>query len=108
MPYYTISYGIDPSGNNVGNGYSQYIIRDLLRGKYGYDEVICTDWAVTHDYYVVEDAHGKCWGYETASEAERHFAILLAGVDQFGGNNDKQPVLDGRILSMVINPIKQK
>ena len=94
MPYYTISYNVDPSGNNVGNGYSQYIIRDLLRGKYGYDEVICTDWAVTHDYYVVEDAHGKCWGYETASEAERHFAILLAGVDQFGGNNDKQPVLD--------------
>lgn len=94
MPYYTISYGVDPEGNNVGNCYSQYIIRDMLREKYGYDQVICTDWAVTHDYFKVEESYGKCWGYEENTEAERHFAILLAGVDQFGGNNDKQPVLD--------------
>ena len=94
MPYYTISYGIDPSGRNVGNSYSGYIINDLLRDKYGYDGVVCTDWAITHDYQKVEDATGKCWGYENATEAERHFAVLEAGVDQFGGNNAKQPVLD--------------
>ena len=94
MPYYTISYGIDPSGRNVGNSYSGYIINDLLRDKYGYDGVVCTDWAITHDYQKVEDATGKCWGYEYATEAERHFAVLEAGVDQFGGNNAKQPVLD--------------
>ena len=93
MPYYTISYGIDPSGRNVGNSYSGYIINDLLRDKYGYDGVVCTDWAITHDYQKVEDATGKCWGYENATEAERHFAVLEAGVDQFGGNNAKQPVL---------------
>ncbi|MGM9768262.1 MAG: glycoside hydrolase family 3 protein [Candidatus Cryptobacteroides sp.] len=94
MPYYTISYGIDPSGSNVGNSYSGYIINDLLRDKYGYDGVVCTDWAITHDYQKVEDATGKCWGYENATGAERHFAVLKAGVDQFGGNNKKQPVLD--------------
>lgn len=98
MPYYTISYGIDPSGRNVGNSYSGYIINDLLREKYGYDGVVCTDWAITHDYQKVEDATGKCWGYENATEAERHFAVLEAGVDQFGGNNAKQPVLDAYCL----------
>lgn len=94
MPYYTISYGIDPDGNNVGNSYSRYMIQDLLRDGYGYDGVICTDWAVTHDYHKVEESNGKCWGHETETEAERHFAVLLAGVDQFGGNNDKGPVLE--------------
>ncbi len=94
MPYYTVSYGQDPSGANVGNGYSPYIVDTLLRHGYGYDGVVCTDWAVTHNYEKVEWALGKCWGFETATEGERHFAILKAGVDQFGGNNEKAPVLE--------------
>jgi len=94
MPYYTISYGIDPSGQNVGNGYSAYIVNDMLRGEYGYDGVVCTDWGVTHDYHKVEDSEGKCWGIETISEAERHYKAIKAGVDQFGGNNEKAPVLE--------------
>lgn len=94
MPFYTISYGIDPSGRNVGNNYSKYIVGDLLRDKYGYDGVACTDWAVTHDYSKVEEADGKCWGAELLSVAERHYEVLKAGVDQFGGNNDKGPVLE--------------
>ena len=94
MPYYTISYGIDPSGRNVGNSYSRYIVNDLLRNRYGYDGVVCTDWGVTHNYYDVNKAEGKCWGCENMTEAERHYEILKAGVDQFGGNNDAGPVLD--------------
>jgi len=47
MPYYTISTGLDPDGENVGNAFSSYFINDMLRGKYGYDGVICTDWGVT-------------------------------------------------------------
>ena len=94
MPYYTISYGIDPSGRNVGNNYSHYIINDLLRDKYGFDGVVCTDWGITHDNASVESFDGKCWGMETLSVAERHYEVLKAGVDQFGGNNDKGPVLE--------------
>ena len=94
MPYYTISYGVDPSGNNVGNSYSKYIIGDLLRGKYGYDGVVCTDWNITYDNAAIESFDGKCWGRETLSVAERHYEVLKAGVDQFGGNNDKGPVLE--------------
>ena len=94
MPYYTISYGIDPSGKNVGNSYSHYIITDLLRGKYRFDGVVCTDWGITHDNPGVETFDGKCWGTETLSIAERHYEVIKAGVDQFGGNNDKGPVLE--------------
>ena len=93
MPYYTISYGIDPSGDNVGNNFSKYIITDLLREKYGYDGVVCTDWGVTNDNRAIEAFDGKCWGVEGLSVAERHFEVIKAGGDQFGGNNDKGPVL---------------
>jgi len=94
MPYYTISTGIDPSGKNAGNSYSQYIIGTLLRDQYKFDGVVCTDWGITHDNARIESFDGKCWGMETLSVAERHFAVIQAGVDQFGGNNDKGPILE--------------
>ncbi len=91
MPYYTISSG---HGENVGNGYNKYIITDLLREKYGYQGVVCTDWQITPDNPTIEGFTGKCWGMETATVAERHYKVLLTGADQFGGNNDKGPVLE--------------
>lgn len=94
MPYYTISTGIDPSGKNAGNSYSQYIIGTLLRDQYKFDGVVCTDWGITHDNARIESFDGKCWGMETLSVPERHFAVIQAGVDQFGGNNDKGPILE--------------
>ena len=94
MPYYTISHGIDPSGQDRGNSYSHYIINDLLRDKYGFEGVVCTDWGITHDNASIASFDGKCWGMETLTEGERHYEVLKAGVDQFGGNNDKGPVLE--------------
>lgn len=96
MPYYTISYNQDEkNGENVGNSYNKYIISDLLRDKYEYDGVVCTDWMITKDNHVVDAfISGKCWGVETLSEDERHYKALMAGVDQFGGNNEVQPVLN--------------
>ena len=93
MPYYTISYGIDPSGENVANGFSRYIITDLLREKYGFNGVVCTDWVITADNPRVETMNGKPWGVEHLTVEERHFQAIYAGCDQFGGNNDKEPVL---------------
>ncbi|MEG2947693.1 MAG: glycoside hydrolase family 3 N-terminal domain-containing protein, partial [Bacteroidales bacterium] len=93
MPYYTVSHGIDPSGNNVGNGFSQYIISDLLRNTFNYEGVVCTDWGITHNYHSIEEAEGKCWGVESLNIDQRHYIALKAGVDQFGGNNDKEPIL---------------
>ena len=94
MPYYTISYGVDPSGNNVGNSYSKYIITSLLRERYDYGGVVCTDWNITYDNAAIESFDGKCWGVEGLTVAERHYEVIKAGVDQFGGNNDKGPVLE--------------
>jgi len=95
MPYYTISYGIDTLNNEkVGNSYNRYIINDLLRGKYSFDGVICTDWGVTKDETAVDGFGTTCWGAETLSVAERHYKIIMAGVDQFGGNNDAGPVIE--------------
>ncbi len=95
MPYYTISYEQDPSGKNVGNGYSKYLIQDQLRGKYGYDGVVCTDWKITEDAPVFYNRHGgKPWGVEKLSVADRHYMVLMAGIDQFGGNNESDPVIE--------------
>lgn len=95
MPYYTITFDQDKKYNeNVANGYSKYIITDLLRDKYGYDGVVCTDWLVTGDEGKTPDIFaGKPWGVENLSINERHYKAIIAGVDQFGGNNDKKPVL---------------
>lgn len=96
MPYYTVSYGIDQKyGENVGNSYNKYLIQDLLREELGYDGVVCTDWGITHDIGETEETFaGKCWGVENLTEAERHFKALEAGVDQFGGNNNVEPVME--------------
>lgn len=96
MPYYTISYNQDPRNHeNVGNSYSKYIITDLLRTKYHYTGVVCTDWLITADEGKTPDMFmGKSWGVEKLTVAERHYKVLMAGVDQFGGNNVAGPVLE--------------
>ncbi len=96
MPYYTVSWGIDEKdGKNVGNSYSHYIIHDLLREKYGFDGVVCTDWGITQDPEKKIDSFGsRCYGTEKLSEAERHLLALENGVDQFGGNFDSRPILE--------------
>ena len=37
---------------------------------------------------------GKSWGVEKLSVAQRHYKALIAGVDQFGGNNEAAPILE--------------
>lgn len=88
MPYYTISYNQDPSGENVANGFSHYIIKDLLRDKYRFDGVVCTDWGIVRDYNVPWQHSGKPWGVETLSNAERRLRCFEAGVDMLGGARD--------------------
>jgi len=96
MPYYTISFDQDTKNKeNVGNSYNSYIIKDLLRGKYNYDGVVCTDWLITADETAIDIfITGKPWGVEKLTVPERHYKILMAGVDQFGGNNDAGPVTE--------------
>ncbi|MBP3683347.1 MAG: glycoside hydrolase family 3 protein [Oscillospiraceae bacterium] len=93
MPYYTVTGSLDP--DNVGNSYSHHIIQDLLREQEGYDGVVCTDWGITADPDPNMDSFGsRCYGVEDLTEAERHLRIIENGVDQFGGNNDINPILE--------------
>lgn len=92
MPYYTVSYG--QSNENVANNFNADIIGKQLREEAGYDGVVCTDWGVTADLLHPGVHSGKPYGVEHLTVAERHLKVLMAGGDQFGGNNDKQPVLE--------------
>ena len=93
MPYYTVSW-IDEN-ERVGNSYSAYILKKLLREKYAYDGVVCTDWGITGAPNPAIDSFGsRCYGVNKLSEAERHLRIILNGVDQFGGNNRMEPILE--------------
>ncbi len=96
MPYYTISWNQDKKNHeNVANNYNKYLITDLLRDKYGYDGVVCTDWNVTKLHTSMDSfLDGKPWGLESLTLGELHYKALMAGVDQYGGVNDMKPILD--------------
>lgn len=96
MPYYSISWDQDRKyGENVGNSYSKYIVDDLLRKGRNYDGIVCTDWEITGlALPTIEGFAAKCHGAEHLSEAEQHLRIIENGVDMFGGNRAKQPILD--------------
>ena len=93
MPYYTISTDQDPGGENVGNAFSKYFITTLLREKYGYNGVVCTDWGVTREDAGMARFGRTPWGVEHLNEVDKHYKVIMAGCDQFGGNNDAEPVL---------------
>ncbi|MFV0253468.1 MAG: glycoside hydrolase family 3 protein [Beutenbergiaceae bacterium] len=89
MLSYSIGIAADGSaafGDKVATAYDEAKV-GLLRDA-GYDNVIMTDWRVTHN---IEEFGGP-WGMETATVEERHYAVLKAGVDMFGGNNVLAPI----------------
>lgn len=92
MPDYTVCAGIEPE--NVADGFSKVLLDSLLRQKAGFDGVICTDWHITMDVANLTAGGGRPYGVEHLTVPERHYKCIMAGVDQFGGNNDKGPVLE--------------
>jgi beta-glucosidase len=102
MPYYTISWNQDTKNHeNIANNYNKYIITDLLRNKYKYNGVVCTDWNVTGNRNTESSfLDGKPFGVEKLTLAERHYKVLMAGVDQFGGNNEAQPIIEAYAMGV--------
>ncbi len=102
MPYYTISWNQDTKNKeNVGNSYNKYIITDLLRTKYQFDGVACTDWGITGNKTQMDNfTGGKPHGVENLTIAERHYKVLMAGVDQFGGNNEAAPIIEAYAMGV--------
>jgi beta-glucosidase len=102
MPYYGVPVG--QTSEDVAFSYNKDIITGLLRNKYHYDGVVCTDWGLVTDTHmgpVVWPA--RAWGAEKLSTEDRVLKIINAGVDQFGGENIPEVVVklvnDGKISS---------
>jgi beta-glucosidase len=85
MPYYGMP--VDTPLEEVGFGFNKDVIMGLLRGKYGFDGVVCTDWGLLTPLKIMgrEVMPARGWGVENLSVAERAQKALEAGVDQFGG-----------------------
>ncbi|MEQ8547024.1 MAG: glycoside hydrolase family 3 N-terminal domain-containing protein [Cyclobacteriaceae bacterium] len=93
MPYYGVP--TDQTEENVAMSYNKMIITTLLREKYQYDGVVCTDWGLITDLQMGPDVTWKAraWGVEQLSAAERAQKIIEAGCDQFGGESRPELVV---------------
>ncbi len=95
MPYYGQPIGV-PGIEEVGFGYNKAVVTGLLRQKYGFDGVVCTDWSLLSEIVIGGQVvmEARAWGVEHLSVPERARKILEAGVDQFGGEECPQVILD--------------
>ena len=91
MPYYGIPKG--QGMEEVGFGFSKTILQDLLRDRYNFQGVVCTDWSLISEISILglTFAEAKKWGLEDLPPKELIKRALEAGVDQFGG--EKLPEL---------------
>ena len=85
MPYYGIPVG--QTTEDVGFGYNKDIITGLLRNKYKFEGIVCTDWGLVTDAkvfgYTLKPAAAH--GVEKLTAKERIEKIINAGCDMFGG-----------------------
>jgi beta-glucosidase len=109
MPTYSILRGVQLDGKpleQVGAGFNRQLLTELLRGQYGFDGVIVSDWSITKDCVgaCIEGAPagekpsfafvGMPWGVETLSKEDRFVKAVLAGIDQFGGTEESNFLVD--------------
>ena len=100
MPTYSILKDLVYQGHpveQVGAGFNKWLLQDLLRGKYGFDGVILSDWGITGDcpqacldnrppnFFVGPWGVGMPWGVENLTVQQRYALTIGAGVDQIGG-----------------------
>lgn len=82
MPYYGVPVG--QTSEEVGFGYNKEIITGLLREKYGFDGVVCTDWGLVTENKIKPPA---AYGVENLTEKQRVAKIFEAGCDMVGGES---------------------
>ena len=113
----------------VGAGFNRQLLTDMLRGRYGFRGVILTDWAITWDCKErckngapagerpsFADL-GMPWGVEELSMRARFVKAVQAGVDEFGGTERADMLVDAvhagelteaRLDSSVVRILTQK
>ena len=94
MPYYGIPMG--QTSEDVAMSFNRDIITGMLRERYGFDGVICTDWGITEGPKIlgIEVMRARAWGVESLSVPERYAKAVDAGVDQFGGQESPRHLVD--------------
>lgn len=93
MPYYGIPVGV--GYEEVGFGFNKAIITGLLREKYGFEGVVCTDYGLVTDKVLPRGIlAATAWGVEHLSMSERVQKILDAGCDLLGGENCPEVVIE--------------
>jgi beta-glucosidase len=100
MPTYSILKDLVYKGHpveQVGAGFNEWLLQDLLRGTYGFDGVILSDWGITGDcpqacldnrppsFFIGPWGVGMPWGVENLTVQQRYALTITAGVDQIGG-----------------------
>ncbi|MFF2372007.1 glycoside hydrolase family 3 protein [Agromyces sp. NPDC058110] len=84
MPYYGMPVGTEYE--EVGFGFNKSVITGLLRERYGFEGIVCTDWGLISDAEIFgEPFPARAWGVEDLTPRERVIKVLEAGADQFGG-----------------------
>ncbi len=101
MPYYGVPMG--QNSEEVGFSFNRDIITGLLREKYKFDGIVCTDWGIISDWKIFGKTimTARAWGMLDYTEKERIEKVINAGVDQFGGETSSdlivQLVREGKI-----------
>ncbi|MBR9792420.1 MAG: glycoside hydrolase family 3 protein [Gammaproteobacteria bacterium] len=106
MPAYPILHGITVDGEPVeavSAGYNKQILQNLLRRDAGFKGVVISDWAITRDCSEECKAPTKPqgvgeiatpWGVEDLSIPERFVKGITAGIDQFGGEDQPEIIVN--------------
>ncbi|MFF3490548.1 glycoside hydrolase family 3 protein [Streptomyces sp. NPDC002795] len=94
MTYYGMPLAV-PGWEKVGFAFNKPVVTDLLRGHYGFDGIVCTDWNVIESTMLSGDVfEAHAYGLERLTPAQRIARALDAGVDQFGGDDCTDLVLE--------------
>ncbi|GAT74342.1 glycoside hydrolase family 3 domain protein [Microbacterium sp. HM58-2] len=92
MPYYGMPVGTEYE--EVGFGFNKGVLTGLLRERFGFDGIVCTDWGLVTDQAIMgTDFAARAWGVEHLTPEERMAKILDAGADQFGGEQEPEMLI---------------
>lgn len=93
MPYYGMPIGTPYEA--VGFAFNKAIITGLLRQKYGFEGVVCTDYGLVTDKNFPGFSMQACaWGVEHLSVPQRVQRLIEAGVDILGGENCPEVLIE--------------